>query len=179
MEVSSITKKSIFVIIFIICIFIRTESYSKYSYLYIIDAVNLNFDRTKPIISVTKVENTNKINPEYANNKQTITLTIEVKEKNVGVDTIEDSEIVVKVDNKIVLPNVKINQIEKKDDVVKYEIKLSNILENGKLKIEFKEGTIIDNAKWKSDFYSYQTDITIDNDANIENLTESLDLKKL
>ena len=83
MEVSSITKKSIFVIIFIICIFIRTESYSKYSYLYIVDAANLNFDRTKPIISVTKVENTNKINPEYANNKQTITLTIEVKERKI------------------------------------------------------------------------------------------------
>ena len=68
-----IKRKIIFVIvIFLFCLCIKTNSYSKYVFFSNLDVANLKFDRTKPIISVVSIKNTNTKYPEYASKKHDI-----------------------------------------------------------------------------------------------------------
>ena len=88
---------------------------------------------------------------------------VEVKEKNINLSRIEKSDLEVYVGDVLVSPNIEIGNIEKKNNTFKCLIRVSKILENGILKISFKEGTIVDKYNWKSELYTYQTDITVDN----------------
>ena len=160
----NINRKFIYIFTFlIICLSVATVSYSKYIFLWNLDVASVNLDRTKPTIEVISVENSNTKNREYANSNDIITFMVEVKEKNINLSRIEKSDLEVYVGDVLVSPNIEIGNIEKKNNTFKCLIRVSKILENGILKISFKEGTIVDKYNWKSELYTYQTDITVDN----------------
>lgn len=159
-----IKRKIIFVIvIFLFCLCIKTNSYSKYVFFSNIDVANLKFDRTKPIISVVSIKNTNTKYPKYASKKHDIVLVVDVNEKNFDSSKLQLSKLLVTVGEKIVNPKVEVNKVEKNGDITRYELKVSNILEDGKLKFKFAEGFVLDNAGWKNVDYDYNTNIIIDN----------------
>lgn len=64
---------------------------------------------------------------------------------------------------------ININKVEEKI----YEMKLSKLDGNGKLKIEFLQGTIIDEGNLESKAKSIDLGITIDNIAPIGNFAET------
>ena len=148
---------------FIICLNVKTQIYAKYTISHNFDIANIELDRTKPTIQIIKEETTNIQNNKYANNKDEIILIAEIKERNIEKEAIDKSKITVKVENKTINPNIEIKKVEENKNTGKYQIKITNIQENGKLKIEFKEGTVTDTAKWKSAYYSYEPEITIKN----------------
>ena len=135
-----ISKKMILIItFFIICLNVKTQIYAKYTISHNFDIANIELDRTKPTIQIIKEETTNIQNNKYANNKDEIILIAEIKERNIEKEAIDKSKITVKVENKTINPNIEIKKVEENKNTGKYQIKITNIQENGKLKKEVEE----------------------------------------
>ena len=87
---------------FVFCmIFIQNFVNAKYVFEYTIEAINLDIDRTKPIIEIVDIENTNLDYEKYANKTHNIIVKIKIIEKNMSNDVLENDEINVLVGNEI------------------------------------------------------------------------------
>lgn len=158
-------RKIIFIlIIFSTCISINLVVEGKYISEEQIEIATLNIDRTRPVIELLGIENSNKEYESYANNTHTIKIKVKVKEKNIGNDTLENKEILIKVGDKTIeLNDKKIKELERENDEITYEIELTKIPENGLLTVIIEKGAITDTAGWKSDELKIETNIKIDN----------------
>lgn len=158
-------RKIIFtIIIFLTCLSICIIVEAKYISEEQIEIATLNIDRTRPIIELLGIENNNKGYENYANSTHTIKIKVKVKEKNIGNDTLENKEIVIKVGDKTIeLKDKKIKELKRENDEIIYEIELNKISENGLLILEIEEGAITDTAGWQSNELKIETKILIDN----------------
>ena len=86
-----------FLLVFIVFIMIESCVNAKYIFQYELDVADLDIDRTKPVIELISISNTNKGYENYANKTHNITLKVKVIEKNMGTDTIENVETIIKV----------------------------------------------------------------------------------
>ena len=148
---------------------------AKYLFQYVFDVADLNIDRTKPILEVIKIDNTNIGYKKYANKTHEITVRIKFIEKNIGNDVLEKNEIEILIDDLIARDCVfNINKIEQNQGYAIYDIKISNLNENGKLTLNILEGAITDLSGLKNDKTNIDTEILIDNIAPIGKFTEEL-----
>lgn len=150
---------------FVFCmIFIQNFVNAKYVFEYTIEAINLDIDRTKPIIEIVDIENTNLNYEKYANKTHNIIVKIKIIEKNMSNDVLENDEINVLVGNEIAKDyKLEIVTKEKAEDYIIYDLKFSNILGNGNLNINIIEGAIIDTSGLKNEQKLVNTKIQIDN----------------
>lgn len=168
------TRKLIGIIaIFGIAIFMNTIVNAKYIIENKFEIANINIDRTKPIIEIIKIENSNRGYEKYANKTHTIEITAKFIDKNIDKVFCDKEHIKIKINNTYVqLENMQFIKLNEAQEEKTYKIVLRNINENGKLKIEFIEGTVIDTSKLENDKKEIDTNITIDNIAPTGTLRE-------
>lgn len=158
-----ITKILIILLISVFIILVSTVIKAKYIFQNEFDIANFNVDRTKPQIELVGISNTNKGYENYANKTHTIIVTVKITDKNLKSIFCDKEHINVKIDdNYINLENMNIIKVGNSKENI-YQIKLTDIKEDGKLKVEFLEGVAIDNGELKSDKMSVDTNIIIDN----------------
>lgn len=164
-EVIEIKNKVLSILfISICCILMNTIVNAKYIQENEFCIANLDIDRTKPKIELVNVSNTNTGFEKYANKTHTIKIKLKVIEKNIKDIFFDSGHIKIKIDNTYVNPEyIKFNLIEETKEEKFYQIELSKINENGKLKIECIEGTAIDMGELKNDKIEFDTNIIIDN----------------
>lgn len=122
---------------------------------------NIDIDRTNPKIELLSVTNTNNDYKNYANKIHTIAVTVQIVDENLKSVFCDKEHIKLKVDD--VYISSESLQITKVNGKNEYEIKLKDIKENGRLKVEFVEGVAIDEGGLKSDKVEFDTNIIIDN----------------
>lgn len=125
---------------------------------------DLNIDRTKPKIELISITNTNTGYESYANKTHEIKVTVKITEKNLKDIFCDKEHVKIKIDDKYInIKSIEFKKIQDFQEVKIYEIKLQNIEENGKLKIEFIEGIAVDISELKNDKIEFDTNIIIDN----------------
>lgn len=154
---------------------INSYACAKYIFYYELDVADLYIDRTKPVIELVNISNTNKNYEKYANKTHKITVRIEIKEKNLGEDEIKKEEVLIMIDEKEVNNyGINIKEIEKTKQGVIYDIELTNLNFNGLLKIKFIEGSIIDKANLKNEEKVINTEILLDNVAPVGSFKQEI-----
>lgn len=168
------TKKLIsFICIILFGIFTNTIVNAKYVFNNQFEIVNLNIDRSKPIIELINIENTNTGFEKYANKTHTISINVKFKDKNIDKVFCDKEHIKVKIDNNYVeISDMQFIKISEKQGEKNYKIQLKNVNYNGKLQIEFIKGTVIDTSKLENDKLDINTEIMIDNIAPSGTFTE-------
>lgn len=157
-------KIKIILFVFVSCLLINITVYSKYVFDKTLDVAQVNLDRTKPVLSVIEIKNSNIGYEKYANKNQTITLKVQVNEKNIRTDEIKTDEICVLVGNIEIVPSsINVSKQSTNGNITMYQISITGITGNGKLQIRFKEGVFTDIAGWKNLEYIADTNIMIDN----------------
>lgn len=159
------TKKLVGVIFIIIMIvFMSTIVNAKYMIENEFEVANLNIDKTKPIIEIISIKNTNTGYENYANKNHIISLDVRFKDKNIDKVFCDKEHVKVKIEDTYIEAEefefTKINEVQGEKI---YKIQLKNLYLNGKLKIEFLEGTVIDTGGLKNDKFEIDTNIIIDN----------------
>ena len=159
-------KNTILVILILLIININSIVNAKYVFDFEFDVADLNIDRTKPIIECVGISNTNKGYEKYANKTHTIKINVKVTEANKGEDVLESNEVKVKIAGKEVnKENILVNPIANSGKTYFYEILLSKLTGNGKLKVIIEEGAITDLGGLESQELLIETGIIIDNEA--------------
>lgn len=153
-----------FMCFIVICILMNTSVSAKYIIDNQFEVANLNIDRTKPIIEVISVENTNIGYEKYANKTHTISLEVKIKDRNIDKIFCDKDHIKVKVENSYIeIPNAQFTKISETEGEKIYKIQLKDLNSNGKLKVKFLEGTAVDAGGLKNDEVEIDTNILIDN----------------
>ena len=159
------------IFVFIIIIMVNTNVYAKYAIEYTNTIAKINIDKTPPKIEIISIENSNLLHTNTANRTDTIKIKIQVIENNIKENNFNKNKIEIYVEDKQVFPeDYQISQLAEKDKII-YEISLSKILENGKLKIKIPKGTI-------SDIYdNVNQEKIIDTNITIDNITPTITIK--
>ncbi len=150
--------------IFLAIICININIYAKYIFDATYTIANIDIDRNPPKIELVSLENTNTGYEKYANQTHTITAKIKVIEKNIIENNFGKEKIKILIQEKEVNPEIyEIKEVEKNSESIIYQIKLSKLTGNGKLKIVVKEGTIKDKSDNINKETIFDTDVQIDN----------------
>lgn len=120
-----------------------------------------NIDKNPPVAEIVEINNTNIGYENYANKSHQITVKIKISDNNKIVKKTENFAIL--VDTKEGEHTKEINVIEEKENYIIYEIKLSNISENGQLKIQIPQNSFEDIAGNILNEIMLDTGILIDN----------------
>ena len=175
-------KKIVFLLIFLICMIISTNTYAKYVIENEAVIAEIKIDPQPPTIEFIDVfnDNTKEYN-HYAKKSNTIEAKIIVKEKNIKENHFGKDHIKIIVGEKIVEPEIyNIKKIGTSSKMVMYEIKLKGILGDGKLKIKVEEGTIKDKSEQINKETVLDTNIEIDNTSPvITSLQEPIEAGKI
>ena len=86
----------ILIVILTICSFVN----AKYIFENQFTIANINIDRTKPIIKIIDIQNSNTGYENYANKTHTIKIKLEIKEKNIKQINMDTEHIKVKINKK-------------------------------------------------------------------------------
>ena len=152
------------IFIMVLCILINTIVNAKYVIENQFEIAKLNIDRTKPVIELIDITNTNVGYENYANKEDTITLKLKIIEKNISKIYFDEEHVKIKLDNNYIVEySINAEKIEDVKDGEIYKLHLSNINGNGKLKIDLLEGTILDKGSLVNNFQEIDTQIIIDN----------------
>ena len=152
--------------IFLAIICMNINIYAKYIFDATYSIANIDIDRNPPKIELVSLENTNTGYEKYANKTHTITAKIRVTEKNIIENNFGKEKIKILIQEEEVNPEIyEIKEVEKNSESKIYQIKLSKLIGNGKLKIVIKEGTIKDKSDNINKEIIFDTDIQIDNTA--------------
>lgn len=157
-------KVLILAVIFFIIIGIGNIVYGKYITNNIFTIAKVNIESKPPEIELIEVTNTNTGYESYANKTHIINAKIKVTEKNIKQNNFNKENIEILVDNnKGQVGLFEIEELERKDDYIIYNLKLNKIEGNGILEILVKEGTIIDIQGNKNEETRFDLNILIDN----------------
>lgn len=164
-EVINIKNKLLYTFILLASlIFINTIVSAKYIIEDKFDIANLNIDRTKPVIELVSITNTNTGYENYANKTHIIDLKFKITDKNFENVYCDKQHIKIKLNNEYIEnENMTITNLQDLKEEKIYNIKLKNVEGNGKLTIEFIKGTAIDTSKLENDNVEFDTRILIDN----------------
>lgn len=166
-------KKIVFLTIVLLAILISSHSYGKYVIEYTNTIVNINVDNVAPRIELLSVENSNQDYPQYANQTHLLTIKVNVIEKNIKENLFGKEQIKILVGEQETNPAIyEIKEIKRAGKIIVYEIKLKQILGDGKLKIKVLEKTIIDKSENSNRETTLETGVTIDNTAPVIKFTQ-------
>lgn len=157
-------KVTVFLVIFCLLIIICINCYAKYIITSEHIIANINIDGVIPKIEMINIRNTNSKYYNYASRKHTITIKLKVIEKNIIKNNFNKEHIKILVGEKETIPKTyDIKEISKDNENIIYEIKLSEILGDGKLKIKVEQATIVDKGEQVNEERNFETGIIIDN----------------
>lgn len=151
-------------ILFLILIGIESIVYGKYISNNIFTIAKINVESKPPEIELIEVTNSNTGYEAYANKTHIINAKIKVIEKNIKQNNFNKDYIEILV--KEVAQNIgvfEIQELERKEDYIIYNLKLSKIEGNGDLSIRVKKGAIIDKQGNQNKSIRFVLNITIDN----------------
>ena len=147
----SIKQKYICIIfIFLFCIFSNIASYGKYIFEKTIDIAQIDIDRQKPLLAVTKIEQ-----EDNGIETKNVTIFLKVQERNLKSDGIDSKKIEIYIDNKKTDLEVQICKDEENINKEEYtfQIKVKKIPKDKKAEIKINKGTFTDTVGWESDEY--------------------------
>ncbi len=157
-------KVTVFLVIFCLLIIICINCYAKYIITSEHIIANINIDGVIPKIEMINIRNTNSKYYNYASRKHTITIKLKVIEKNIIKNNFNKEHIKILVGERETIPKTyDIKEISKDNENIIYEIKLSEILGDGKLKIKVEQATIVDKGEQVNEEKNFETGIIIDN----------------
>lgn len=117
-----------------------------------------------PEIELIKTTNTNVGYESYANKTHIITTQVKINEKNIIENNFKKENVKILINKSEVVPSVyEIKELNKTQDMIIYEIKLGNLIGNGKLEIKIPEGTIRDKSNNVNSEKIFDTKIYVDN----------------
>lgn len=169
-------KNKLFSIIFIIifAILINTVVDAKYIIDNKFEVANLDIDRTKPIIELIDIKNSNVGYEKYANNTHEIDIIVKIKDENLDKVFLDKEHVKLIINNEYIeIESVQFIKLEDLQKEKKCKISLKGITGNGDLKIEFIKGTAIDTSKLENENVKFDTNIIIDNIAPKGTLQEN------
>lgn len=155
-------KVMFFIFILIVAVNISLNVYGKYVLEQTITVVHINIDRIVPKIETISISNNGK-NINYANRNDTIIATIKVIEKNIQESKIRAETVKILVGEKEEKNKIEIEEADKKEDFIIYNIKMKDIIGNGILKIVIPYATVIDKSNNVNEEKVINTNIMIDN----------------
>lgn len=163
-------KIVIFLLAFIV---IASSSYAKYVIEQTQTVATIKIKGMPPEIKLVSVENTNQGYAQYANKTHTITVKVEVLEKQIKENYFNSQNIKILVGDQETVPKTyEIKKLQQTAEKIVYEIKLKQILGDGILKIEVPEKTIINQSNQENKKTILETGIMIDNTAPVITLKE-------
>lgn len=154
-------KFKIFIIIVTLLINSNCKCFAKYVFDNILIAAELNIDRTLPEAEIIEKYNTNTGYEKYANSTHEITFKIKIYDNNKIIKKSEVFEILVGTNESKGTKEVKI--LSEQENYIIYQIKLTNIKENGQLFIKIPTNSFEDDSKNIMEEQILNTEILIDN----------------
>lgn len=141
-----------------------TNTYAKYVFQDEFCVANLDIDRTCPKIELVSIQNSDSEYKNYANKTHKIIAKIKVEDKNLKEIFLDTSHFKIKINDKFVdNVNIDFGQVQDKGEYKVFDIQLSNLEVDGKLKLFFEEGFAVDNGGLKNENIEISTDIVVDN----------------
>lgn len=151
-------------VIFYILLGIGNIVYGKYISNDTFTVAKINIESTPPQIKFEDLTNSNKGYEEYANKTHIINLKLKVIENNIKTNNFNKDYIEILVGNKLTkISGLEIKEVERKEDYIIYNLKITGIEGNGGLGVRIKQGAIIDKAGNQNKSISFLLNITIDN----------------
>lgn len=121
-----------------------------------------NIDKSSPVVEIIKISNTNLGYEKYANKTHEIILNVKVSDDNEIIrDDLKDFLILVGTKEADCTKEVEI--LEQNRNYIIYQIKLTNILEDGELTLKILDNTFEDIVGNKMSEKTLKTEIEIDN----------------
>ena len=156
-----------FIILFItfyILLGIGNIVYGKYISNDIFTIAKINIESTPPEIKFEDLTNSNKGYEEYANKTHIINVKLKVIENNIKINNFNKDYIEILVGDKASkIGGLEIEEIERKENYIIYNLKISGIEGNGKLEIRVKQGAIIDKSENQNKSIKFILNVLIDN----------------
>ena len=121
------------------------KTFAKYIFEYKEIAFELDIDRTFPNAEIFEIINTNIGYESFANKTHEIIFKIKVYDNNKLINNLKDFKILVNKKENNCTKETKI--IEKTENYIIYQIKLTNITGNGELFIKIPENSFEDDSK--------------------------------
>ena len=123
-----------------------------------------NIDKESPKISIKKISNSNSLYPNYANKEAEITFTIVIQDDRKIVESLEEKDIKILVNNKEVVPKIKEITIQKDTNNEKeILLKISGIEQEGNLILQIPKDVVKDEMNHTNIEIKKDTKIQIDN----------------
>ena len=168
MKFKKIIKMAI--IIFII-ISVNNSCFAKYVFEFEEKAFQIDIIKDDIfLVEITSKSNTNIGYENYANNADIIALNLKISNENGIISNLQDFIILVGEDESDCTKEKKI--LEKSENYIMYEIKLSNITGNGELKIQIPDNSFADN------FGNYIKKTTLKTEIIVDNIAPELQYNK-
>lgn len=121
-----------------------------------------NIDKEKPKVECISISNSNTDYSLYANSKKTINLSIKITD-NIQLNNIDTSKITVKVNSNNANLTKQLTEVSSNLKEKTYNLKLTNVLGDGKLNVIFEDGFVNDTALNNNIKTDVATNILIDN----------------
>lgn len=123
-----------------------------------------NIDRQAPIVTIEKIENSNKQYQTYANQDSIITATIKITDDRKINTKLNIADIKIIVGNQEIIPKqIKLENQQETETEKIIKLIFSKIEQEGNLKIQIPEGVIQDESQNKNKTIEKETKIKIDN----------------
>ena len=120
-----------------------------------------NIDKENPVAEIIEISNTNTGYEKYANKTHEIILKVKISDSNKLINNLTEFNILVGMEQDCYTKEVKI--IEESENYIIYEIRLTNITENGELLLEIPENSFEDILGNEMERKVFGTEINIDN----------------
>lgn len=137
------------------------------------DVIINNIDKNSPLVEIIDIQNTNKGYEKYANKTHEIAIKIKVSDENAIIDNFQEFDVLVGTKENDCTKETEM--IEKSENYIIYQIRLTNITENGKLNIKILENSFKDIAENNSEEIILDTGILIDNIAPMAEYSQEIE----
>ena len=156
-------KFKIFIILTILLIMFNYnyKCFAKYVFEYEEIVFKLDIDKTLPNAEIVEIFNSNIGYENYANKTHEIIIKIKVYDNNKLINNFKDFEILVNKEKSDCTKETKI--LENTENYIIYQLKLTNITEEGELFIKIPENSFEDDSKNIIEEKLLKTEIIIDN----------------
>lgn len=166
-------KRVVFLLSLLLVLTITTISDAKYVIQYTNTVANIKIDLTPPQIKLFSTRNSNSLFPKYANRTHDITIEIKVVENNIYENHFDKENVKILVgENEVIPKNFEIEKCIDTGKIILYQVKLNQVLGDGKLRIKVKEGTIKNISDQVNEETIIDTGIKIDNTSPIIGFTQ-------
>lgn len=149
-------KFKLFIILTILFVMIgwNDTSFAKYIFYYEETVFELDIDRTLPNVEVLEITSTNTGYENDSNKVHEILVKIKIYDNRKLINNLKDFEILAKAEKSNCTKETKI--LEKTENYIIYQIKLTNIVEGEELFIKIPENSFEDDSKNEMEEFLYK-----------------------